>query len=187
MLKDTIKRATKFAIRFARAHKGVAAVEFALIAPVMCTLYFGMVEASDAETANSKMTSVASTAADLVSQDSNITNADMTNIMNCLTTLMSPYSTTNLTVVISSLVDSGNGHVTVAWSDAHGTTARSVGSTVTIPTGLVTSGSGGSVIMSEVHYNYSSPAGEAIYGSISMSDVFYSHPRQGATVTRSTS
>ncbi len=41
--------------------------------------------------------------------------------------------------------------------------------------------------MAEVTYTYASPAGQAVYGSINMTDTFYSHPRQGVTVTRSAS
>jgi hypothetical protein len=99
---------------------------------------------------------------------------------------MFPYPTTGTRIVISSLVDNGSGGVNVAWSDAQNGTARTVGSTVSIPTGLVTSGSGNSVIFAEVTYNYTSPAGELIYGTLQMTDSFYTHPRRTKTVTRTT-
>jgi hypothetical protein len=90
-------------------------------------------------------------------------------------------------VVISSVVDAGSGRTKVAWSDAQGTSARGVGTFVTIPTGLITSGSGDSVIMAEVTYTYTSAVGQTIYGNLNFTDVFYSHPRQTQTVTRSAS
>ncbi len=54
--------------QFWRDARGVSAVEFALIAPVMITLLLGSVELSDVMIADRKATSVASTTADLVAQ-----------------------------------------------------------------------------------------------------------------------
>ncbi len=175
----------RFAKRFRKSRGGVAATEFALIAPVMIALYFGITELCDALTANMKVTTVASTAADLTAQKKTITNSDMNDIFAALTSLMYPYSTSpNMTIIVSSLVDAGNSQVKVAWSSAQNATARSVNSVVTVPTGLVTSGGGGSVIFAEVTYNYSSPAGHLIYGTITMSDKFYLRPRQTAQISR---
>lgn len=175
----------RFARRFRRANGGLAATEFAMIAPLMLTIYFGVTELCDGFTANMKVTGVASSAADLVAQKKIITNADRNEIFAALNSLMYPYPTTpNMTIRISSLVDQGNGTVRVAWSDAQNTTARTVNSTVTIPNGLVTSGAGGSVVLAEVTYGYASPAGKLIVGTYTMSDTFYSKPRQVAQIAR---
>lgn len=63
-----ISLARRFGIRafdFARDPRGMVAVEFALIIPVMITLYFGTVETTNAMTAARRVTIVAQTAADL--------------------------------------------------------------------------------------------------------------------------
>jgi Flp pilus assembly protein TadG len=172
--------------RFAACAKGLAAVEFAMVAPLMISMYFGVTELSDGYTASSKVTAVASSAADLVAQKSSICNADMTDIFSAVSAIMFPYPINNMTVVISSVVDNGNNTVKVAWSDAQNGSARAVGSAVTIPSGLITSGSGGSIILSEVTYNYSSPTGHLIYGSVPLSDKFYLHPRRTAQIPRTT-
>ena len=177
----------RFAKRFGRDKDGMAATEFALILPVMLTLYFGVTEVADALIANAKAESVAYTAADLAAQNSNLCNSEMSDIFSAVDAVMYPYPTTNTRVVISSLIDAGSGQIKVAWSDAHNGSPRSVGSFVTIPNGLVTSGSGGSVILTEVTYYYTSPAGQLIYGTIPMSDSFYTHPRRTNAVTRTTS
>ena len=54
--------------RFLCDRCGLAAVEFALILPVMLTLYFGGVEVTNMLVANRRVTSVAYTAADLAAQ-----------------------------------------------------------------------------------------------------------------------
>ena len=168
--------------RLGRNRDGVAASEFALITPVLITLYFGVTELADALVVNTRVTRVASTAADLVAQDISITDAEMDNIFNALGSIMFPYPTESTSIVVSSLVDSGNGNVKVAWSEAHNGSPRAANSVVTIPAGLVASG--GSVIYAEVTHEYSSPAGHLIYGTITMSDEFYVRPRRVAQVTR---
>jgi Flp pilus assembly protein TadG len=177
----------RFLSRFRRHKGGMAATEFALILPLMLTLYFGVTEVADGLIANAKASSVAATAADLTSQNDNLCNAEMTDIFAALDAVMFPYPTANTRVVISSLIDAGGGNIKVAWSDGHNATPRTVGSFVSIPSGLVTAGSGGSVILAEVTYFYTSPAGQLIYGSVPMSDTFYVHPRRALTVTRTIS
>ncbi len=176
---------SQFIRRFRNAREGLAATEFALIAPIMIAIYFAVTELCDGLTANMDVTRVVSTTADLYAQASTITNSDSANIFAAVSSLMYPYPTNpNMQIIVSSLVDAGNGTVKVAWSDAQNTTARTVNSTVTIPTGLVTSGSGGSVIMAEVTYGYTSPAGHLIVGTLTMKDKFYEKPRQVAQITR---
>lgn len=166
---------------------GMAATEFALIAPVMLALYFGVTELADGLMANTKSASVAATAADLTAQNDKLCNTEMTDIFSALNAIMFPYPTANTRIVISSIVDSGSNQVRVAWSDAQNGTPRPVNQVVSIPTGLVQNGSGGSVILAEVTYHYSSPAGQLIYGSIPMNYTFYLHPRRTSVVTRTTS
>jgi Flp pilus assembly protein TadG len=180
------RRAARLLKRLRASNDGIAAVEFAVIAPVMITMFFGVTEITDAYTARTKVTEVASTAGDLVAQEKTICDSDMTDVFSALTSVMSPYSAASLKVVVTSLVDSGNNQVKVAWSDGYNTAARNVGDVVAIPNGLVTSGSGGSVIMAEVTYTYTSPVGEMFNAPISFSDTFYLHPRKVAQVARTT-
>ena len=170
---------------FGVACEGLAAIEFALISPVMISLYFGMTELTDAFTANTKVTGVASTAGDLLAQEKSVCDAEMTDVFTALTSLMYPYPLNQMKIVISSLVDAGNSTVKVAWSDGKNTSPRGVNSIVSIPAGLVATGSGGSVVLAEVTYQYSSPAGHLIYGSIPLTDKFYLHPRRAPQIARS--
>ena len=179
------RSAPSLARRFIAAREGIIAVEFALIAPLMIATYFAVTELSDAYTAKSKVTVVASTAADLAAQETAICDAEMNDVFAALSAIMFPYPVNDMKIKITSLVDTGNGTVKVAWSDVLNDTPRAVNSIVSIPDGLVTSGSGSSVILAEVTYHYSSPAGYMIYGSIPLSDKFYLHPRRSLKVARS--
>jgi len=170
-------------LRKFRAEKGgLAAVEFALILPAMLALVFGAIEVTNVLIVKSDTTNLASTAADLIAQESTVNNADMTNVFNSLTALIYPYNSASAKIVITSIVDDGHGGGKVAWSDAKNGTARSVGSSVTVPAGLITTG--GSVVYAEVTYTYTSPAAYLVKIPVTMTNNFYSHPRRVAQISR---
>ena len=179
---------------------GSIAVEFAFVAPVMVGLFFGLSELALALGAKGDVTNLASVGADLIAQESAATTSDMTNVFSALSAMLYPYSTTNAQITISSVIDnssggaSGNANTTgtVAWSCTQGGSARAANSTYAFPAaaqGVITSGSGGSVIMAEVTYSYSLPFAVNIAnvinlsGPYTLSNTFYSKPRKVLQVT----
>jgi Flp pilus assembly protein TadG len=168
--------------RFARDKRGVSAVEFALLSPLMIGLYLGGVEVSQGVGIDRKVTLTAGAIANLTAQASTISNADMTNLMNAATAIMAPYSASTLKITVSCLKIDGNGKVTVSWSDAKNATARAVGSVVTIPSALAVPNS--SLIYSEVSYLYKPTIGYVITGSLNLADTMYMSPRLSSTVAR---
>ncbi|MDE2350630.1 MAG: pilus assembly protein [Alphaproteobacteria bacterium] len=172
---------------FARDKRGLAAVEFALIAPVLVTLLLGTVEVCDALAVHEKVTMLASTGADLVAQASSVSATDMSNIFAADSAVLFPYDGSIAQIVISSIVSDGKGGGTVAWSQAQNGTPLSVGRTMTIPTGLMDQSrcpaNACSVILAQVSYGYKSPVGKFIIGTVAMTDSFYERPRRGATVS----
>ncbi len=167
--------------RALRAKDAMAAVEFALIAPILVGLFLGTVELTDALVCDQKVTGLASTAADLIAQETAVTTNDMSNVLAAVNSIVYPYPTASIKVVISSLVDDGHGGAKVAWSCAEHTTARTVNSAVTVPTGVITSG--GSVILAEITYPFASSVGKLIVGTRNLTSSFYSRPRRSTTVT----
>ena len=81
--------------RFARDRRGVSAVEFALVAPLLVALYLGCVEISDGVSADRKVTLTAAALANLSAQVTTITTADMTNILDASSAIIAPYSPNN--------------------------------------------------------------------------------------------
>lgn len=178
-------------LRFGKDRDGLAAIEFAFIAPVMVTLFFGTMELAQALSCRTDVGSVASTAGDLVAQESTITTADLSNVYNAATAILYPYypnfSTVKPTIRITSIIDTGNtGSGKIAWTCTQagsGTltpSSRSTGQTVTLPQPIMTSGN--SIIMAEVSYGYSSPISSMIVGTPNMTNVFYTRPRQVAQI-----
>src|SRR5436190_22748429 len=77
--------------RCAANQDGAAAVEFAMLLPVMITLFFGVVECSLALLCRADVSIMASTAADLISQSSSISRTDLSNIYSAAGTILYPY------------------------------------------------------------------------------------------------
>jgi len=171
--------------RCALDERGVSAVEFALLLPLMVTLYLGGVEVSQGLTIDRKVTLVARSVADLAAQATTINNSDMTNILNASTAVMLPYSTTGAKVTVSQVSIDANGVATIAWSDSKNGTARATGTTVTLPTALNIPSS--SLIWSEVSYEYKPVIGYVITGTMTLTDQIYMRPRLSDSVTRTAS
>lgn len=165
-----------------RNEDGISAVEFALIAPLMALIFFGCIELSLLMRADRRVTATASSLGDLTSRLASVTDDDMRELYNAATVMMQPYPALETRMRITSIVDNGNGQKRVAWSDGHEMTPRAVNSLVNVPTGIVPSP--GSVILTEVEYDYSSGFGFVIDGSMTLSDAFYLRPRRVANIER---
>lgn len=167
---------------FLRNSAGLAAVEFALIVPLMLLFYFGSFEVSNMLTANRRVTAVAYTAADLTAQAASISNADMADIFSASSAILSPFPTNTLSVRITSVVANASGSPRVAWSDGFQIAPRTVNSTVDLPAGLVTPGTG--VVMTEVVYGYGSPVSSFVKDTITFKETAYLKPRRAVAITR---
>ena len=167
---------------FAADQSGVSAVEFAILLPLMLTLYLGGVEISQAVSADRKTTVVAHTIGDLTAQAQNVTSADMTNILNAASAIAYPYAASNLAVTVSSVcIDSTGTKATVAWSKTSNGTARSGVVTTSIPTALMVANT--SLIWGEASYSYRPTIGWTITGTLNLKDQFFMRPRLSNSVT----
>jgi len=168
--------------RFLRDKRGVSAVEFAMLLPLMITLYLGGVEVSQAVAVDRKVTLISRSLGDLVAQATTVSNADMTNILAATAAIIVPYVDAKLKITVSSVVIDAQGVAKIAWSDTKNGTARAVGSTVTLPAALNTASS--SLIWAESQYAYTPVIGYVITGTMTLKDQIYMRPRLSDTVAR---
>ncbi len=168
--------------RFAADQRGVSALEFALLMPLMITLYLGGVEISQAVSADRKTTLVSHTIGDLVAQSADITDSDKTNILNAASSVAYPFPVANLKVTVSSVCIDATGKATVAWSETLGGTARSGTVTSSIPSALLVANT--SLIWGEAIYAYKPTIGWTITGTLTLNDKIFLRPRLSASVTR---
>jgi len=67
---------------FAANQQGTSVVEFALLLPLMLTMYFGSIEVTDAISADRQVTLVAGTVADIAAQYQTVTATDVKRVAN---------------------------------------------------------------------------------------------------------
>jgi len=196
------------AARNASNQDGTAAVEFAMLMPVMITLFFGVMESSLALICRSDVSLMTSTAGDLISQVNTASKADIANVYSAAGTVLYPYynpAETDMTqpdaakpsIRITSVIDDGSGaptrdHLTgtVAWTCTQigsGTLPLPtpvVGGPITFPQPLMTDK--GSIVIAEVSYLYTSPTSKMINKSITFTNRFYAKPRRVAQIATPT-
>jgi Flp pilus assembly protein TadG len=187
--------------RVADDRSGVAAVEFAFIAPIMVLLFFGLAQLSEAIIASRHTGHVAATLGDLTSQCSNVNDNDFTNIFGAASDIMSPLpvGSTVLGQRVTSATVDNKGIPRAQWSKAQDpsglTTAYAPSASVPVPTNVVSS-QGDNVLVAETYYKYSFPiaaGGVMPMGTQSTSLSFgqtinfdittYYKPRKSASVT----
>lgn len=160
--------------------RGVSAVEFALIAPVAISFYMGSAEFCQGFMAQKRMGHVASQVADMLAQQEQVDRAGIDNLFDVGGQIMKPFSATPLKMRVSSVVVGADGVAKVAWSRGRAMTARTVGQTVTVPSGLI--GVGQSVIMSEATYDYDSPVDYLMPTVTRFSQTYWLRPRLVETI-----
>jgi Flp pilus assembly protein TadG len=165
-----------------RNEDGVSAVEFAFIAPLMVLIFFGCIELSFLMRADRRVTATAASLGDLTSRLSSVTDDDMRELYNAATVMMQPYPAADTRMRITSIVDNGDGQKRVAWSDGHKMEPRVVNSVVAVPEGIVPQP--GSVILTEIEYDYRNGVSLVIDTSITMTDTFYLRPRRVSNIER---
>ncbi|MGH6726368.1 MAG: TadE/TadG family type IV pilus assembly protein [Pseudolabrys sp.] len=168
--------------RFARDRRGVSAVEFAFVAPVMIGLYLGCAEISDGVAADRKVSLTAGALANLTAQVTTLSTTDMSNILDASSGIIAPYSANNLKMTVTCLkIDATTGVAKVAWSAARNTTARSTGSVYSFTsTNSALDVKGSYLILSEVSYAYTPTVGYTITGTLTLSDMMFMSPRISA-------
>lgn len=162
--------------RFAGDHRGVSAVEFALLAPVMVALYLGMVEISDGVGIDRKVSLTASTLANLTAQATSISTTEMSNILDASSAIVAPYSASHLKLTVSCLNIDANKNVTVKWSVTRNGSALT--GNVSIPADLQVPNS--QLILAQTSYDYTPAIGYTITGTLTLSDRMYMGPRISA-------
>ena len=120
--------------------RGVGAVEFALIAPLLLSLYITSFELTIGLSMSKRVTRTASTIADLVTQQQTSVTTDYLGTMVGVTNaIFTPYSPQNLVMKITGVAVDSAGNATAAWSwDKTGGKPYNAGSSVTVPSDMRT-------------------------------------------------
>jgi Flp pilus assembly protein TadG len=161
---------------FVGAKKGSAALEFAIIAPMMIMLLFGSVDLLDVLNANKRVQNVAASLADVVARDTEISNAERDGLWNAVDVLMFPTSGDDVNLRITSIMIESTSTARVVWSEGHGMQALQPGNTVSgLPPAMMRPNT--SVILAETSYAYESPLGFLLPDGLTLTHEAYRRAR----------
>jgi len=154
------RRLAKAVRRLARGREASAAVEFALILPVMLTMYLGSMELGQAFSVDQRITIIAGTVGDLVARaDGSISSTTLNSYFQAAQAIVGPFSTAGLKQVVTVVKVDNAGLTTVEWSKGYnGGSAMTVGAAYpgphAIPPEMLTISHNSVIVVSEATYPY---------------------------------
>jgi Flp pilus assembly protein TadG len=177
--------------RFASSNRGVAAIEFALVLPVMLLLLLASFDAGNAISIYMKVRAASFTLAAIANQY-NSTNdpiqaADMQAITGATSAVLAPYSSTPVVATVTQIKVISATSAQVSWSYSLNGTAYTAGAPwASLPTRLVSTNSCNSypcyLIFAEVKYTFTPSFGYFVTGPLVLSDNLYTVPRSSVCV-----
>jgi Flp pilus assembly protein TadG len=160
--------------------RGVAAIEFALVVPMVIVVYVTGFEIAQAATVYRKLTDTTVQLANVAAQYTGMSSGDVSTVMSASAQIMAPYSTTNLAIVLSEVTTNASGAGSVTWSKTYQGTALATGAAVTMPTGFQAANT--NYIMVQTTYSYSPTFGTSLIGPIAMSNKIFMLPRSSSSI-----
>ncbi|WP_237684038.1 TadE/TadG family type IV pilus assembly protein [Pseudaminobacter soli (ex Zhang et al. 2022)] len=177
--------------------RGVAAVEFALVAPLMFAMYFVTVELALGIDSNKRVGRIGSMVADLVTQQQTMSISELEAIMRIGESLIQPYNRTKPTITITAIevTTDATPKVQVVWSRRMAneafTTPHAKGTATTLPAAIRTPGTFVIRVESELAYKpiitWAASQKDALglasaFDGISMHEIYYLRPRMSSDI-----
>lgn len=124
--------------RFAKDRRGVGAVEFAIIFPILLALYVTSFELTVGYNTYKRASSAAATINDLISKTGSVDKAYLKGMQDVAAAVFAPYSTKGLQLKISGITIDKQKQAKIAWSwNEKDQRPYAVGSPVTVPNRLL--------------------------------------------------
>ena len=151
---------------FGAERSGLAAVEFALILPVMVVFFFGMLEASDLFTVNRRLANAANSLVDLAAHEPTITHDQLDDMIVGVTRILEPTDTSTVVMRVISITKGSdvNEQPRVHWSrDQDGAEPYAENSIYTGLDDNLSLNANSSLLVVEVEYTYVSDLGGRVF------------------------
>jgi Flp pilus assembly protein TadG len=173
--------------------RGVSAVEFAMIIPLMFLMFFGMLDVSNGFAVDRKVSQISQGMADLASRYTTLAETDVSNFFIIAGAMVTPYDKTQLKATISQVyIDPASKTAKIVWS--RGDQKKDVGTVVSVPTNLIVKDANGNylanqyLILGEANYKYVPTIGWVVpKGGLTLTDAMFTRPRQTSCVVMVTS
>jgi Flp pilus assembly protein TadG len=172
-----MRRLFKIHRRFMASTRGVAAIEFAMILPVMAVLFLATFDGGRALAVYMKMRAATFALASISNQFLTIDSTITPGIVIAVDDVMAPYTVTssNPALTISQIAISAGGAATYSWSYSYGGSAHAQGTVAPVPTALLTKST--YLIFAEVSYTFTPLFGYFTSAPITFTDNLYVTPR----------
>ncbi|WP_411034734.1 TadE/TadG family type IV pilus assembly protein [Shinella sp. BYT-45] len=123
--------------RFVDDRRGVGAIEFAIVAPLLIMTYIGAFEISVAIAMSRKVSRASSTVSDLLTRNETTNLATLDSMKDVTKNVIAPFSQEGYTLKITGIAVDADGNATVAWSrDQKAASPYSKNGPVTLPANM---------------------------------------------------
>jgi Flp pilus assembly protein TadG len=185
-----MKLKPKLCRRFIASTRGVAAIEFAIIMPVLLLTLLATFDAGNAIAIYMKVRAATYALAAITNQYSvsaPIQSTDMPSITGATAAVLSPYPSAPAGVTITQIKQTNANQAVVSWSYTLNGTAYAAGTTWTLPSKLTTNNACGSYpcyfIYAQVNYTFTPSFGYFATGTLNFSDsCLYATPRSSTCI-----
>ena len=194
MITHLVSTSRKWALKTVSAYRasreGIAAIEFAFVAPIMIVMYLGLAELSLLISEDRRVSHAANVAGDLTTQESTITRASMAEIMNAVLLTLENEDRAKIEITSYNLDEDGN--IDTIGQAKFGDDISTPYNENSIDTRLLNATSG--VVVARIEYDYQfslmtykaeSQATDPIERrskTVTLSDTFLLKPRQSTQV-----
>lgn len=167
--------------RLARREDGSAAIEAALLFPILMVILMGMVDIGDATLTNQKVISGSQVAADLLARKATASSSDIDNAVEAARLALMPFPTTSFGIDIASIQFDDDGMPVVLWRVTRNMSANDVA----VESSEAIGAPGEGVLIVTVQYQFEPTFSGNIIGPFTMQEVAFVRGRKSPTITRS--
>lgn len=175
-----IERFTSLLKKWSRKEDGVAAVEAALVFPLLLTLLLGTFDIGNGILANQKAIRASQVTADLVTRDSTIDDAGIDEAIEAGKLAFQPLSSDSFGVDIVSISFDDDANAVIEWRETRGMTP--LPDVLTRVVDLAEAGNG--VMVVAVEYEFEPIFAGFVIDAIPMQEIAFSRGRKSAVVER---
>lgn len=169
--------------------KGVGAVEFAFVAPILVVLYIGAVEMTVALSVDTKVSRAGNITLDLITQATTTSKDELDDMEDVAASILAPYTAADVELVYTAItINPAGDAATVTWSWASdGLTPPTVGEDITseIPDSLMIANA--FYVRGEIDntHNFitSIPFTGRTMSSLDLTETYFMRPRLGTAIT----
>jgi hypothetical protein len=166
-----------------RAEGGLAAMEFALLAPLMIFLFFAVVEGSNALSVSRRVSLAVNTLADLASQETQLSATQADDLFEGVEQIIAQGSIAVDARLVSLIIDPDTDEVVVHWSrDNSGGEPYAPGAVYNDLADSSLLDVSSSLVVGEIEYSYVSPLTKALIPSVEFDKIATRWPRRSARV-----